>query len=1042
MPTFTLYVATADLTTLNAIFNGVAMICKQTAFIWGFAMLASMWTILATVTKAPIAAVSGKADGVLPTGSLSAIMPFIMAMLLTMPGFQGNIQVESTVNGQVTVISNVPIIISAIPATGSILAQQAGGLVETAFQSTGTDYASISATGTGFINPLKVLLASRSAVNRLNGVASQVDSVITFCLAPDSGVDYSSVTALVSNAGNSGASSTLSIPINGANPTALGALLYQASLQNAFVPTITTTDGSILDCTDAAYTVASNLGDALESTEFSRIVQGAVNGMDQPSIPANTTIDQITQQWSATRNANTVTGAVAVGSQQAQNEVINLLTAELTSNELACLNTSNESRTICESSLIQSNELERYNIQLAAAEVPMLKYAGSFANYLLALIIGLGPIVVMFMMFAGVNAGKCLKTVAHLIAWPLLVTNVGAELINGMIYISIANFSQGIAAGGVISLAENVAIYKELSFQIGSASHMMASLPVIMGMIFALGESAALVNVGSNLGPKSGAVEDSASPFLVKQDAMVASSSMAKVDHTTQGAVSTLNGAFPAISASSQEGQFIAKSSSAISHADSVIKTQQESESAAKSNAKTVNSQTFKDWGFTDAQSKAFREHLSVSKRNSVNDHAGERNSSSSLNESSGQTSAGFSIGGGVGWGGNKNGLSIGANAGATSAASSRNSLSNDINSGHEQVVNQAKETGATLEDARNFANTHGFGGRVSGELTKRIDAQNSYTQSLVSNESATDTQSKALESSASATSYAAKINDLEFEHQSAPDVNPELSSFMNVEGHRLQGLDSVQKNLAIARKDADRTGTSDIRGDEHGRERFLMFRAAQITAQDQSAPVAERYEAQKFVTSAMTHMMHGGVEPSRIEAPKTISERPENKTGNLLPSEAVPPTTKSTTASTTPKHKSPHISAPPTSTHSTTSPNSHSESSADLQVAFNKDFTKPLEPNFDPKGKASSMAAYARTQYLGPNHTGAVVRTATTVASLADNIGKEQGSQDATNYGQGGVVENRVNAEKNARIEAERKDKKLHPYTSGPMPTPGELSD
>jgi conjugal transfer mating pair stabilization protein TraG len=121
MQTLTIYVTTADVTTLNAIFNGVAMICQQTVFIWGCALLASMWILLATVTQAPIAAMSGNAQGVLPKGSLSAVMPFILAMLITNPGLQSDVQVESTSNGRVTVISHVPFVISAIPATGSKL---------------------------------------------------------------------------------------------------------------------------------------------------------------------------------------------------------------------------------------------------------------------------------------------------------------------------------------------------------------------------------------------------------------------------------------------------------------------------------------------------------------------------------------------------------------------------------------------------------------------------------------------------------------------------------------------------------------------------------------------------------------------------------------------------------------------------------------------------------------------------------------------------------------------------------------------------------
>lgn len=117
----------------------------------------------------------------------------------------------------------------------------------------------------------------------------------------------------------------------------------------------------------------------------------------------------------------------------------------------------------CQATALQAAEVERNNLQQAASEVPMLRYAGSFGNYLLAMIIGLGPAIVMLMMFAGIEAGKCVKTVAHIIVWPLLVVNVGAELVNSMICVDVANYLQSLRQGGWISQASTLSAYKELS---------------------------------------------------------------------------------------------------------------------------------------------------------------------------------------------------------------------------------------------------------------------------------------------------------------------------------------------------------------------------------------------------------------------------------------------------------------------------------------------------------------------------------------------------------------------------------------------------
>jgi conjugal transfer mating pair stabilization protein TraG len=1010
MQTLTIYVTTADVTTLNAIFNGVAMICQQTVFIWGCALLASMWILLATVTQAPIAAMSGNAQGVLPKGSLSAVMPFILAMLITNPGLQSDVQVESTSNGRVTVISHVPFVISAIPATGSILSQQAGKWVETAYQSTGTDYASISASGNGFINPLKVLLASRSAINRLNGISSQIDSVVTSCLPPDSGVDYANINNLVSNAGNSGATAATSIPVYGANPTAIGALLYQASLGTGLVSAIGP-PGTVLNCVDAANLVANNIGTALQSVEFSRIVQGAVNGMDEPNIAANTQIDNITQQWDATRNANQINVALAIGSQQAQSEVINLLMGELVSNELSCLSTSGQGRTICESALVQANEIERNNIQFAAGELPMLKYAGSFGNYLLALIIGLGPIVVMLMMFSGVNAGKCVKTVAHLIAWPLLVTNVGAELINGMMYISVANFTQSIANGGVISLAENVAIYKELSFQIGSASHMMASLPVIMGMIFALGESAALVNVGSNLGPKEKGVVDSVTPGVNEQKAIFSNSGMGGAKHFAEGATKELNASMPMINASSQEGQDISRASSTLQSALSTNKTKTENAQVAKDNSNSVSTLNFKGWGFNDSDAEAFRAQEALHRRESSNDQAGDHTSSTSDNEVSSQANAGVSASASTG-----SGVSVGVSAGGTTSGQAKSGLHKNYNAGHDDAVNKSKDTTSVLERALTFAKTHDNGGKATKEINRRLSAQQQYSEALTTNDTATDTQSKALEQTDSITGYSAAITD----DKLVAGMNriPELGMYMNVEGEKLKSNSAVQKNLDVARRDADSSATSDIVGDENGREGALLFRAAQLTSQDQTANPEDRLEARQFLAGALSTMMHGGVKPQAIAAPRTIDAKPENKTGMQLPSAAVPPVTKSATSQHSHNQKATHTQSHPAAEaqHAGEPPAPLTEAAAN----FKKDFDKPLHAGFNPDGTVKSMDKHARSQGLGKDQDGTMHRVGTVMAGAVKDYAHDRGSLSPVNYGEGGAVEKRV-AEKIAAEKAKK---------------------
>jgi conjugal transfer mating pair stabilization protein TraG len=323
MATMTIYTASADVTLLNAIFNGVAMMCKQTTLIWGFAMLAAMYRLLSTSTVGALGSVDGSGGRAMARGSMSAVMPFVFAMLLTNSALKSQVVVESTLNGKTTAINNVPWAIGAIPAAASIVSNEVGKVVSTAFQAVGTDYPSLSASANGFMNPMKVLLSARTAASRLSGIDSQVRTLVSACLGPDSGADYAAINAIVVNAGNTGATAAQTLPIHGYASTALGALLYQASLnKSGLVAGLTVAGTSVASCADAANLVAQNIDNAVSSPEFARVVQGAVNGMDQPIATADYSVDHVVAEYTALRTANTVANTLAAGAGQAGAEMM------------------------------------------------------------------------------------------------------------------------------------------------------------------------------------------------------------------------------------------------------------------------------------------------------------------------------------------------------------------------------------------------------------------------------------------------------------------------------------------------------------------------------------------------------------------------------------------------------------------------------------------------------------------------------------------------------------------------------------------------
>ncbi|MFS2023473.1 conjugal transfer protein TraG N-terminal domain-containing protein [Massilia sp. CT11-137] len=508
-PNQVIYTANGDLTTLYAILNAVAMICRENATIWGFALMAATWSLFSMTAVAGAGAAAGGVGPDLARRAFALIIPFCLAICLTSSSMKSTVTVESGLAGATTTVANVPVLISVVPATASLISKIVGDKLHTAMQSTGTDYDAISAKQQGFINPLKTLLTSRIAILRLGGIASEVNSLLGTCLNADAGVNYADIANHVLFAGNLPAAQAGPAPITvwtplGAQRTSIGVLLAEAAQNtSAFVTDIKVGSNHIATCADAAAQVGQDIDTALNSDQFKRVVQGAVNAADQPNAAGDYTIDGIAAAYAAVRSADSITGGTGA---QTDVELINLLFAELVRNDLECLRADGTNKSTCLAMAVQSNEIERNNIQAAANGFDALMYAGAFANQITAVIIGLGPVLVLFMMFSGTGAARNMKVAAHMIVWPLLIMNVGAELINGMMYISVSGFLRALAQGGVINQSNAVEVYKNFSLQIGTASHLMATLPILMSTIFALGQSAALVRLGESMG--SGRKED------------------------------------------------------------------------------------------------------------------------------------------------------------------------------------------------------------------------------------------------------------------------------------------------------------------------------------------------------------------------------------------------------------------------------------------------------------------------------------------------------------------------------------------------------
>jgi conjugal transfer mating pair stabilization protein TraG len=503
---------TADVGLLRMVLEGVAMFSTQTTVIWGFAILICTWHLVVMVTQTGLKVGGSAASSALGRGIMGIGVALVLAMLLTSD--KSPVKVQSLTTGTLTQVDNVPTLVVVVPATVSSLFKTVGEVMRQAFQSASSDYDTVSAASNGFLNPLKTLLSLRSTIQRVGGIDVQVQLLTSACLANNPNVNLAELNAKVMNAGNSGATSaeSIAITLDGSNvPTSIGALLKEASQnKNQFVPSfISGATSAIMSCQEASEFVGTNIQNALSSQEFARASKGAVNGGDSPNLNIDASFNGQVSRYAELRVSNTL----SVGLAQANAELVNLLFSDLVRSELNCLSTSSDNLTLCRAQMVQTSEVERNNLQIAAQADTGLKYLGQFATYLFALVIGLSPLIVLFMMATGVGAYKSAVLGVQMLVWPLLCLNAGAEIINAITNWEFSNFMATLASSGYISQASSAELYKGLSLRIGTASSLMAGLPAIMAGIFALATNAAATHVGSSVAPKSTAAGGSAAPL-------------------------------------------------------------------------------------------------------------------------------------------------------------------------------------------------------------------------------------------------------------------------------------------------------------------------------------------------------------------------------------------------------------------------------------------------------------------------------------------------------------------------------------------------
>jgi conjugal transfer mating pair stabilization protein TraG len=430
-----------------------------------------------------------------------------------------------------------------------------------------------------------------------------------------------------------------------------------------------------------------------------------------------------------------------------------------------------------------------------------------------------------------------------------------------------SNFMSSLSQGGFLSPAAIHSAYKELSLQVGVGSHIMASLPVLMSMIFALGEAAGMASVAAEVTPKGTETGKAEAPSVVDSSPLMRTKSQDTLQQFEGGAYAIqAAGSRDAASSSNSFKALSRGASQTVSDTDSREKRESEERSSVHRVADALAHRDYQSLGLNYSQGEALRKELSNNLRETGQDSAQVSTSSDRSNTRSATlgatlgatSSAGASTGGGGGSLGA--GLNAGMNAGGSSGASDREGLAQTLNRASD--LNLAKAVSKTLSGDTAKQVMDSIGGERSKALSNERSFADSYVESTTHRGAHTSAVGQALQETDGFVAANQSIRSGELVQHS--QSNAEFRQFQRMEGNRLEGASGAKKHMALAEQDMSSRSTEEIGGDERAHAAVVRHMAATSMARDASLPETARYEALKYLVGESNAMMHGG-----FEAPK-----------------------------------------------------------------------------------------------------------------------------------------------------------------------------
>jgi conjugal transfer mating pair stabilization protein TraG len=561
---------------------------------------------------------------------------------------------------------------------------------------------------------------------------------------------------------------------------------------------------------------------------------------------------------------------------------------EIVKVNLDCLRADGPNKTVCQAAALQALEVERSNIQRAASEAQMLKFAGAFANQMMALIIGIGPILVMFMMFSGVNATKSIYMAAHVITWPFLVLNVGAEIINGMIYIHVANFLASIANGGSVAgvmspggyVTHSVAMeaYREFSLQIGMASHIMSSLPVLLSMIFAMGASSASVAVASKMAPSDSSVAPATTPNVQDNTPLFRNSTMANIQQMDGGNIVKSTGAANLVEQTAKYGELSKQVVASNAQERAKQRTISEAENFTNGVMKNDSKRDSTSWGVD----KATSDRISDSARDIYSHSKDERLAQTVATSKSTGTTTSIEAGvvGKLGFG--ITGFSGGVEASVHTdiASNATNSKNASEEAQRAEAIHKSKAMEQAISKEIATTNRSGENHEKSKSLEKMLQAQKLYTESLSKTETEKESSSQSNQDAQSLVAYSQNLGTSNI--IAAANSTPGYKKFLAQEGRNFSLNPAAAKKIDQVQEFMQSSGALEkINASPDAKNAVVRHMAAVRLATDKDATKEERQLGVDYLTQQGL-AMSGIQQKFQSPAPVVINQiqDPQNKTG------------------------------------------------------------------------------------------------------------------------------------------------------------------